>query len=57
MLLRRASSCVAIATWVSPRDVVRSRCFEGYYHEIFNETDPEPVFAELKQWLDLRFPG
>jgi alpha-beta hydrolase superfamily lysophospholipase len=34
---------------------VKSRCFDGLYHEIFNEADPEPVFAELKAWLDARY--
>jgi alpha-beta hydrolase superfamily lysophospholipase len=35
--------------------VVTSRCFETLYHEIFNEANAEPVFAELKSWLDARF--
>lgn len=41
----------------APRDVVTARCFEGHYHEIFNETPDraEPVFAVLRQWLDARF--
>lgn len=39
----------------APASVVTSRCFDGLYHEIFNETDPEPVFDELKRWLDARF--
>jgi len=41
----------------APSDVVTSRCFEGLYHEIFNERDAdrERVFAELRQWLDARF--
>jgi len=26
------------------------------YHEIFNETERETVFARLKVWLDSRFP-
>lgn len=39
----------------APKQVVNSHCFEGHYHEIFNELDREPVFAELKQWLDARF--
>lgn len=40
---------------VAPKLVVSPRCFEMLYHEIFNELKPEPVFAELKQWLDARF--
>lgn len=39
----------------APASVVTSRCFETLYHEIFNESQPEPVFAELKTWLDARF--
>lgn len=35
--------------------VVTVRCFDDLYHEIFNETDPAPVFASLKAWLDARF--
>lgn len=39
----------------APATVVSSHCFEDLYHEIFNEADPEPVFALLQQWLDARF--
>lgn len=39
----------------APKKVVSARCFESLYHEIFNELKPEPVFAELRQWLDARF--
>ncbi len=39
----------------APASVVTTRCFEGLYHEIFNEVDAEPVFDELKRWLDARF--
>lgn len=45
---------VAFAAAV-PKEVLTSRCFEALYHEIFNETRSEPVFAELKKWLDARF--
>ena len=34
---------------------VTAKCFDGLYHEIFNETDAAPVFATLKAWLDRRF--
>jgi alpha-beta hydrolase superfamily lysophospholipase len=34
---------------------VTSRCFEGLFHEIFNEVESEPVFDTLKAWLDARF--
>ncbi len=39
----------------APQRVVRSRCFDGMYHELFNETDPEPVYDVLRQWLDAHF--
>lgn len=39
----------------APKQVVTAKCFDGLYHEIFNELDAEPVFAELKRWLDARF--
>lgn len=39
----------------APKDQVHARCFEDLYHEIFNELDARPVFAELKRWLDERF--
>lgn len=35
--------------------MVTARCFEGLYHEIFNEIEPEPVLDTLKAWLDARF--
>lgn len=34
---------------------VTVKCFDGLYHEIFNETDAEPVFETLKTWLDVHF--
>ena len=40
---------------VAPPEVVTARCFDGLFHEIFNELESEPVFATLKQWLDERF--
>jgi alpha-beta hydrolase superfamily lysophospholipase len=39
----------------APQSVVTTRCFDGLFHEIFNELDAEPVFETLKQWLDARF--
>lgn len=39
----------------APPQVVQARCFEHLYHEIFNELDAAPVYAELKAWLDARF--
>lgn len=34
---------------------VTAKCFDGLYHEIFNEVDAAPVFDTLKAWLDARF--
>ena len=39
---------------VAPKTVT-GVCFEGLYHEIFNELQSTPVFMELKTWLDARF--
>lgn len=39
----------------APASCVSSRCFEGMYHEIFNEPDRDQVFAELQRWLLARF--
>jgi alpha-beta hydrolase superfamily lysophospholipase len=39
----------------APPQVVTARCFDGLFHEIFNELDSGPVFGALKQWLDERF--
>lgn len=36
----------------APANVVTTKCFDGMYHELFNETDPEPVYDVLRQWLD-----
>jgi len=38
----------------APKQVLTAKCFDGLYHEIFNEQNPEPVFALLKRWLDQR---
>jgi alpha-beta hydrolase superfamily lysophospholipase len=39
----------------APADVVSPQCFDGLYHEIFNETQARPVYASLMRWLDERF--
>lgn len=39
----------------APRGLVTSHCFDGAYHEIFNEADAQPVFDTLRRWLDARF--
>jgi alpha-beta hydrolase superfamily lysophospholipase len=41
---------------MAPRDKVTSHCFDGLYHEIFNEQDPSAVYVALKAWLDQRAP-
>jgi alpha-beta hydrolase superfamily lysophospholipase len=39
----------------APQKLVTTVCFDGLYHEIFNELDARPVFDTLRQWLDARF--
>ena len=39
----------------APAPLLTSRCFDGLYHEIFNEVDARPVYALLMQWLDGHF--
>lgn len=34
---------------------VTAKCFDGYYHELFNELEAGPVFEMLKTWLETRF--
>jgi alpha-beta hydrolase superfamily lysophospholipase len=51
-LVRPAGSRAFAAT--APEGIVTVRCFEQFYHEIFNELDVTPVLAELKKWLDVR---
>jgi len=34
-----------------------ARCYEGFYHEIFNEIGRETVFADLAAWLEARAPA
>ena len=40
----------------APDRVVQSRCFEGLYHELFNELDAAPVFEVLQRWLEKHAP-
>lgn len=35
----------------APRGVVRSRCFDALFHEIFKEPERAEVFAEMLRWL------
>lgn len=41
----------------APREVLRARCFEQHFHEIFNDHDRAPVLGELRQWLNIHFPA
>ena len=52
--LVKASGSRAFAAAAPPK-VVSATCFEGMYHELFHEPDPEPVYRVLRQWLDERF--
>lgn len=36
----------------APPGMVTAQEFAGLYHEIFNEADPAPVFAALRQWVE-----
>ncbi len=51
---RRFAKLAAQAKSVKP-GLVTAKCFDGYYHELFNELQPAPVFELLKSWLDRRF--
>ena len=51
---RRFATLAAQSTTVKP-GMVTAKCFDGYYHELFNEPEPAPVFELLKTWLNARF--
>ena len=51
---RRFANRAAQSNAVKP-GTVTAKCFDGYYHELFNELQPGPVFEMLKTWLDARF--
>ncbi len=53
---RRFAALAAESRAVKP-GTVTAKCFDGYYHELFNEPQPAPVFGLLKSWLDARFPS
>ena len=42
-------------TELAPKSMLQSTCYEALYHEIFNEVDSSPVFAELEAWLKAKF--
>ncbi|MDB5966061.1 MAG: lysophospholipase [Polaromonas sp.] len=46
----RAATAAGVAA-----GTVTAKCFDGLYHELFNELDAEPVFGTLQEWLDVRF--
>ena len=50
----RAFAANAVVPGVKP-GTVTARCFDGLYHELFNEADAAPVFDMLGTWLDARF--
>jgi alpha-beta hydrolase superfamily lysophospholipase len=51
---RRFAKRAAESKSVKP-GTVTAKCFDRYYHELFNELEPAPVFDLLKSWLDARF--
>lgn len=46
---------IAASSPAVPPGTVTAHCFEGMYHEIFNERDSGEVFVRLKSWLDVHF--
>ena len=52
-LVDRKASAYFAAT--APATVVQTQCFEGMYHEIFNDLYRAQVFNALKRWLLARF--
>jgi len=52
----RGSDAFAAA---APPRMLTARCFDGLYHEIFNEAqaEAEPVYETLRKWLDERCPA
>ena len=51
---RRFARLATESATVKP-GTVTAKCFDGYYHELFNESKPAPVFEALKSWLDSQF--
>ena len=44
-----------VFTGLAPKTMLQSTCYENLYHEVFNEVDSSPVFAELEAWLKAKF--
>jgi alpha-beta hydrolase superfamily lysophospholipase len=40
---------------LAPPEAVQAHCFEGFYHELFNEVNRLEVVERLLRWLDQRF--
>ena len=40
----------------APRDIVTTRCFDGLYHELFNEPERDAPVSAVREWLGLRLP-
>ncbi len=51
---RRFAKRAATSRAVKPGTVTAKR-FDNFYHELFNESQPAPVFELLKTWLDAYF--
>ena len=51
----RAFAMNAAASSVVRPGLVTAKCFDGLYHELFNELEAKPVFEVLKAWLNSRF--
>ena len=51
---RRFARLATESATVKP-GTVTVKCFDSYYHELFNELQPVPVFELLKTWLNARF--
>ena len=57
LLWAGADRCVAPAGSAgfaapAPTELLQARCFDGLFHEIFNEPEQADVFGVLHDWLD-----
>jgi lysophospholipase len=52
----RLLDTAAMLRWVraAPRELVESVCWDGFFHEMFNEPERERVFARMDAWLERR---
>ena len=51
----RAFAQIAASSPAVKPGTVTVKCFDGLYHELFNETDTAPVFDTLRVWLNAWF--